>query len=143
MGERDQRACLTGMGVKRDMFASARLHELQAFGSTRCPVTHALPWDERGGFAVSDHGKQLTTSGKTIRAGHFRSKPRRMSPFRPDALQALQQHRNVILHDALERIVVDAEVAVDQAIARGDDHAAGSLRSRLPDVIRNAMPPRR
>ena len=37
--------------------------------------------------------------------------------------QARYQDRNIRHHDAPERVVVDAQVAVNQAVARGDDQS--------------------
>lgn len=48
-----------------------------------------------------------------------------------------QQHGHIILDNAPQRIVVDAEIAVNQLVTGGDNHAPGDLRIGCPKVIRN------
>ena len=54
-----------------------------------------------------------------------------------ESLQARHQRGQVLSNDAPERVAIDPEVAVDQAITRGDDHPRRDLLVRAPELVRN------
>jgi len=52
-------------------------------------------------------------------------------------LESRQQFGHIILDDAPERVVVDAEIAMDEAVSGGDDDAPGDFGMGCADRIRD------
>lgn len=77
--------------------------------------------------------RQFTVCGSVPRAAGLTFARRHLSG---EGLKARQQGRQIAGNDAPERIVIDTEVIVYQAVARGADQPPRDLGMRMPNLLR-------